>query len=112
MERAGDLLETSFLSVKEIAHAVGLNDESHFVRDFKTIYGVTPTRYRTLLVGTHPNESTAVFDARSKIRQRIAKAANRMVLPSLNTFIYIVTFISKGTEVLTEVGKIGSVTLW
>lgn len=46
MERAKDLLETSFLSVKEIAHRVGLNDESHFVRDFKMIYGLTPTCYR------------------------------------------------------------------
>jgi hypothetical protein len=34
------------LSVKEIAHQVGLNDESHFVRDFKKIHGDAPTRYR------------------------------------------------------------------
>ena len=30
MERAKYLLESSFLSVKEIAYQVGLNDESHF----------------------------------------------------------------------------------
>jgi transcriptional regulator GlxA family with amidase domain len=46
MERAKYLLETSFLSVKEIAHRVGLNDESHFVRDFKMVYGLTPISYR------------------------------------------------------------------
>jgi two-component system response regulator YesN len=46
MKRAKDLLETSFLSVKEIAHRVRLNDESHFVRDFKMIYGLTPISYR------------------------------------------------------------------
>lgn len=46
MERAKYLLETSFLSVKEIAHRVGLNDESHFVRDFKMAYGMSPALYR------------------------------------------------------------------
>jgi AraC-like DNA-binding protein len=46
MDRAKYLLETSFLSVKEIAHQVGLNDESHFVRDFKKMHGDAPTRYR------------------------------------------------------------------
>ena len=46
MDRAKYLLEASFLSVKEIAHQVGLNDESHFVRDFKKVYGDAPTRYR------------------------------------------------------------------
>jgi AraC-like DNA-binding protein len=46
MERARQLLETSFLSVKEIRFKVGVSDESHFVRDFKKTYGLTPTRYR------------------------------------------------------------------
>jgi AraC-like DNA-binding protein len=47
MERAKDLLESSFLSVKEIGFRVGLNDESHFVRDFKSVYGSSPACYRT-----------------------------------------------------------------
>jgi AraC-like DNA-binding protein len=47
MERAKDLLESSFLSVKEIGYRVGLNDESHFVRDFKATYGLSPACYRT-----------------------------------------------------------------
>ena len=47
MERAKDLLESSFLSVKEIGYRVGLNDESHFVRDFKSVYGWSPACYRT-----------------------------------------------------------------
>jgi len=46
MEQAKGLLESSFLSVKEIAFRVGLNDESHFVRDFKSTYGYSPTTYR------------------------------------------------------------------
>ena len=46
MERAKGLLESSFLSVKEIAYQVGLTDESHFVRDFKSTYGYSPAIYR------------------------------------------------------------------
>ncbi|HWS99643.1 MAG TPA: AraC family transcriptional regulator [Pyrinomonadaceae bacterium] len=46
MERAVELLETSYLSVKEVMAKVGVTDESHFVRDFKKTYGLTPARYR------------------------------------------------------------------
>ena len=46
MEAAARLLETTYLSVKEIAAQVGLHDQSHFVRDFKKQYGHTPTEYR------------------------------------------------------------------
>ncbi|MCM3869882.1 MAG: helix-turn-helix domain-containing protein [Pyrinomonadaceae bacterium] len=46
MEGATALLVDTFLSVKEIIAQVGFSDGSHFVRDFKRIYGVTPTEYR------------------------------------------------------------------
>lgn len=46
MQDATTLLVNTFLSVKEIIARVGFTDESHFVRDFKRIYGVTPTEYR------------------------------------------------------------------
>lgn len=46
LERAKELLEESFFSVKEIRVRVGIGDESHFVRDFKKAYGLTPTEYR------------------------------------------------------------------
>lgn len=46
MQDATTLLANTFLSVKEIIAQVGFTDESHFVRDFKRIYGVTPTQYR------------------------------------------------------------------
>lgn len=48
MQHAKRLLETTFLSVKQIMTEVGVRDESHFVRDFKTTYGQSPTRYRQL----------------------------------------------------------------
>ena len=46
MQQAAMLLTATFLSVKEVAKRVGLLDESHFVRDFKRLYGVTPSEYR------------------------------------------------------------------
>jgi AraC-like DNA-binding protein len=46
MKEATALLSTTFLSVKEIMVRVGFADESHFVKDFKKIYGLTPTEYR------------------------------------------------------------------
>ena len=47
LEHAATLLTTTFLSVKEIVRRVGCTDESHFVRDFKRVYGVTPSEYRS-----------------------------------------------------------------
>ena len=49
MEKAKNLLEKSGLSVKEITYRVGINDESHFTRDFKKVYGKAPSHYRTLM---------------------------------------------------------------
>ncbi len=46
MKVAATLLEESFMSVKEVMVRVGFRDESHFVRDFKRINGITPTQYR------------------------------------------------------------------
>jgi AraC-like DNA-binding protein len=45
-EKAKELLKTTLLTVKEIGFAVGINDQSGFVRDFKKKYGLTPTEYR------------------------------------------------------------------
>jgi transcriptional regulator GlxA family with amidase domain len=45
-EKAKELLETTFLNIKEIGFKVGINDQSHFVRDFKLKYDSTPTKYR------------------------------------------------------------------
>lgn len=47
IQKAKSLLETSFLSVKEIMNEVGVNDESHFVREFKKACNLTPTQYRS-----------------------------------------------------------------
>jgi len=47
LEQAKELLEKTFLSVKEITRRVGVNDQSHFIREFKKAYGLTPAQYRT-----------------------------------------------------------------
>jgi AraC family transcriptional regulator len=46
LQKGRELLETTLLSVKEIMHKVGVSDESHFVRDFKLAYGLSPMQYR------------------------------------------------------------------
>lgn len=46
MSRADELVCGTFLSIKEIVAAVGFRDDSHFVRDFKSFYGCTPTERR------------------------------------------------------------------
>jgi AraC family transcriptional regulator of arabinose operon len=46
MDKARVLLETTFLSIKQIRAIVGINNDSHFTKDFKTAYGSTPTTYR------------------------------------------------------------------
>jgi AraC-like DNA-binding protein len=40
------MLRTTFLSLKEIADELGLTSLSHFMRDFKKRYGMTPREYR------------------------------------------------------------------
>jgi transcriptional regulator GlxA family with amidase domain len=52
IERAKELLENTFLSIKEIAGNVGMSDASHFVRNFQTAFGVTPARHRAHYIHT------------------------------------------------------------
>lgn len=62
MEQAATLLTTTFLSVKEVVRRVGLTDDSHFVRDFKRHFGVTPSEYRNRAFLS--SESTNVGESR------------------------------------------------
>jgi transcriptional regulator GlxA family with amidase domain len=47
LRKGKELLENTLMSVKEITYKVGVNDESHFVRDIKLAYGLTPTQLRS-----------------------------------------------------------------
>jgi transcriptional regulator GlxA family with amidase domain len=66
IQKAKNLLETTFLNIKQIMIKVGVNDESHFIRDFKMIYGATPALYR----GTFRSGLKTESFAQVKIRQR------------------------------------------
>ena len=58
MKHAKTLLETTFLTVKQIVNEVGLSDSSHFVRDFKSTYGSSPATFRTDLTKKAREEPT------------------------------------------------------
>jgi AraC family transcriptional regulator of arabinose operon len=47
MREAAILLQTTFLSVKEIMNRVGISNESHFVHEFKKAHGLAPSKYRS-----------------------------------------------------------------
>lgn len=100
MERAKQLLESSFLSVKEIAFQVGLNDESHFVRDFKSTYGYSPALYRSQFRnngsgnghnGNGGNGGNG--DKPNSVRQQLAQAAKQSILPTLHLFVYMFAYL-------------------
>jgi AraC-like DNA-binding protein len=46
MNKAKNLIRTSDLSISEIAYAVGVDNISHFSRQFKKLEGMTPVEYR------------------------------------------------------------------
>ena len=68
MQQAATLLTTTFLSVKEIVRRVGCTDDSHFVRDFKRIYGVTPSAYRNSALTTRkPAQTEQAFETGTRL---------------------------------------------
>lgn len=46
MGKAEQFLCSTFLTVKEISFLCGVKDVSHFVRDFKKQFGLTPSEFR------------------------------------------------------------------
>lgn len=74
MERARQLLESSFISVKETAKRSGIRDASHFVRDFEKEFGLSPGRYRKQY---HSSEKTHLPGQESEQKTVIAGMANR-----------------------------------
>ena len=46
LREAEKLLRTTFLTIKEVTFLCGMNDVSHFARDFKKEYSKTPSQYR------------------------------------------------------------------
>jgi len=46
MQKAKQLLDETDKKVLEISTLVGYEDEKHFMKSFKSMYGVTPSEYR------------------------------------------------------------------
>lgn len=46
LQRAAQLIRSTFLSIKEVTALTGIGDTSHFVRSFKKQYGQTPSEFR------------------------------------------------------------------
>lgn len=65
LQKAKHLLETTFLTVKEVMLQVGIKDESNFARDFKKRYGLSPKKYRTRFFNLHTNQRIAIFTNKS-----------------------------------------------
>lgn len=57
MSEACRLLETTTLSVKEIAYSVGFKDNIHFMKIFKRYLDKTPSEYRKQAIITHVSKS-------------------------------------------------------
>jgi transcriptional regulator GlxA family with amidase domain len=101
MERAKDLLESSFLSVKEIAYQVGVNDESHFVRDFKSTYGFSPALYRSRYKNNHTEEkhdgkgnNGSKATEPGKLQQELVRIAKHSILPSIHLVVCMVSYLT------------------
>jgi len=79
-------LETTFLSVKEIAFRVGFVHEAHFVRDFKKMYGLAPGQYRTRWLALGPREVIEGYIAVSGNEQppQVIKASCFRKTPNYN----------------------------
>ena len=108
MARAKELLESSFLSVKEIAFQVGLNDESHFVRDFKSTYGHSPALYRLRFKNNAASEAHNGNNGNGNghgptngkstqpnvVRDHLVQIAKQSILPSVHLFIYMFSYLN------------------
>jgi transcriptional regulator GlxA family with amidase domain len=61
LQKAKELLESTFLNVEQIMLEVGIKDRSHFVRDFKRAFSYSPTQYRTqYLISAQEKEVQAI----------------------------------------------------
>jgi transcriptional regulator GlxA family with amidase domain len=70
-ERARGLLEGTDLSVKQIMMEVGFADPSHFLRDFRKVYGLSPSKYRSAVA--HRRSAGSPDGLRARRKQRDSK---------------------------------------
>jgi len=58
---AEHLIETTALSIKDIFGIVGVTDRSHFIRKFRQVYGLSPSRYRIRKAAQDSNSEDRVL---------------------------------------------------
>jgi len=81
MREAKKIIEATCFAVKEAMIRVGLSDKSHFERDFKQAFGLTPAQYRTLCVRSHLGKNHSLGNGKHNGHQ-IANSAIEFVLHS------------------------------
>jgi two-component system, response regulator YesN len=66
LEKACQLLETSFETVKQVAVEAGYKDPDYFEREFHKTFGCTPSRYRAQYLLQGLRQKREDFPANSK----------------------------------------------
>ena len=66
LQRAEELVRTTFRSFKEIGQEVGISDPSNFSRYFKKRFGLSPRAYRTA-IGSSFNQKIADFTKKKEL---------------------------------------------
>jgi AraC-like DNA-binding protein len=51
LKRAGNLMETTDMTIKEVMYSCGFNDLPNFSRQFRKVYGMPPGAYRSISTG-------------------------------------------------------------
>lgn len=62
LNKARELLESTFLSIKEIRQAVGMPEESTFAREFRNKFGCSPSEFRLRAWETEQIKSDKSYD--------------------------------------------------
>ena len=84
MLRARALLESTFLTVKEVMVQVGCSDPSHFSRDFRRFHGIAPRECRSLTARAAVDEErhAASAEASAAVTEIAALANERRNPPT------------------------------
>lgn len=46
LNKAIELLSSTDLKIRDISDAIGYENDTHFIRTFKKVYGISPNQYR------------------------------------------------------------------
>lgn len=72
LDHARELIRTSFLSIKQVMAACGWNDPSHFSRDFRARFLVSPSKMRAAMLSSGAADQHAHRPIKTRIGQNCA----------------------------------------